>query len=94
MRSKGLVARLINKRGIELQSSLLLKANKDGMDDKAKAKVKVSDSLAPTPSLPPSLPPPLPPSLPRPLSRSLTLLSLSFSLYVCLPPSVASGRIH
>ena len=40
IRSKGLVAKLINKRGIELTSSIQLKV-KGAQDDKAKAKLKV-----------------------------------------------------
>merc|ERR1712216_926057 len=42
LRSKVLVARLINKRGIELTSSIQLKV-KDSQDDKAKAKLKVAE---------------------------------------------------
>ena len=41
LRSKGLVARLINKRGIELASSIQLKI-KDSQDEKAKLRLKVT----------------------------------------------------
>merc|ERR1711966_67016 len=42
IRSKGLVAKLINKRGIELTSSIQLKV-KGAQDDKAKAKLKAAE---------------------------------------------------
>jgi len=42
VRSKGLVARLINKRGIELQSSIQLKV-KDSTDEKAKLRLKAAE---------------------------------------------------
>lgn len=45
VRSKGLVARLINKRGIELKSSIELKV-KDSTDEKAKLRLKVSCTLS------------------------------------------------